>query len=189
VRWPAALPAANVPTMQRSTGYTLLELLVTLAVGAMLLALAVPAFTHLVLDSRLTSAVNRFVHGVYVARHEALKYGADVTLCRSASGKQCVQAGRWETGFIVFVNRDRDDPPRVDSGEPILQVEGRLPAGAILANRSAFVFRPWGRSVNGTLTFCDRRGNPRARAVVVSYTGRPRAASAAEANGALKCPA
>jgi len=175
--------------MLRSPGFTLLELLVTLAVGAVLLTLAVPAFNSVVLDSRLTSAVNRFVHGMYVARHEALKSGADVALCRSSSGTQCTPAGRWETGFIVFVNRDQDDPPRVDSGEPILQVEGRLPAGAILANRSAFVFRPWGRSVNGTLTFCDRRGNPSARAVVVSYTGRPRAASAGEANGAAKCPA
>ncbi len=175
--------------MLRSSGYTLLELLITLAAGAVLLTLAIPAFTNLVLDSRMTTAVNRFVHGMYVARHEALKSGADVALCRSPGGKQCTPMGRWETGFIVFVNRDRDDPPRVDTGEPILQVEGGMPVDTILANRSAFVFRPWGRSVNGTLTFCDRRGAGRARAVVVSYTGRPRATSAAEANGALKCPA
>ena len=148
--------------MLRSPGFTLLELLITLIVGLVLLTLAVPAFTSLVLDSRLTSAVNR---------------------------RQCTEVGRWETGVIVFVNRDGDDPPRVDAGEPILQVEGALPVGSILANRNAFVFRPWGRSVNGTLTFCDRRGAARARAVVVSYTGRPRATSAGDADGALKCPA
>lgn len=174
--------------MLRSPGFTLLELLVTLAVVALLLAMAVPAFTSLVLDARLTAAVNRVVHGVHVARHEAQKSGADVVLCRSTSGQQCVHSGGWHTGLIVFVNRDRDDPPQVDPGEPILQSEAALPLTAVLANRRAFVFRPWSRSVNGTLTFCDRRGTEQARAVVVSYTGRPRATSASTANGAMSCP-
>lgn len=174
--------------MPRSAGFTLFELLVTLALVALLLALAVPAFTGLALDARLTAAVNRVVHGIHVARHESLKSGADVVLCRSPSGRQCVDSGGWHAGLIVFVNRDRDDPPRVDAGEPILQSETPFPLTAVLANRRAFVFRPWSRSVNGTLTFCDRRGTAAARAVVVSYTGRPRATSAATANGALNCP-
>lgn len=175
--------------MPTAPGFTALELLVAMAVAAILLTLGVPAFTAQVLDARLTAAVNRVVHGMHVARQEALKSGADVVVCRSPSGRQCADSGDWRTGLIVFVNRDRDDPPRVDAGETVLQVEPAFPLDAILANRRAFVFRPWTRSVNGTLIFCDRRGVARARAVVVSYTGRPRATSAATANGALKCPA
>jgi len=175
--------------MELSRGLTALELLVAVAIGAILLAVAVPAFTEQVQNARLTGAVNRVVHGMHVARQEALKSGTDVVVCRSTNGRQCSGTGDWRTGLIVFQNRDGDDPAQVDAGEPILQAEAAFPIEAILANRRAFVFRPWTRSVNGTLTFCDRRGTPRARAVVVSYTGRPRATSAASANGAINCPA
>jgi type IV fimbrial biogenesis protein FimT len=174
--------------MFRAAGLTLPELLFTLAAAGILAVAAVPTFTGLVLDARLVAAVNRVVHGIHVARHEALKTGADVVLCRSPTGRQCTELGDWNAGFIVFVNRDRDDPPRVDGGEPVLQAERGFGLTTVVANRRAFVFRPWSRAVNGTLTFCDRRGNRAARAVIVSYTGRPRATSAATANGASKCP-
>ncbi len=175
--------------MHQSPGFTLIELLIAMAVGLILVTLAVPAFTTQVLNSRQTAAINRFVHGMQVARHAALTAEADVVLCRSTDGRQCRNSGNWADGLLVFVNRDRDDPPRVDPGERILQVEPALALPSILANRRAFVFRPWGlRSVNGTLTFCDRRGFPAARAVVVSYTGRPRATAATSAHGAMSCP-
>jgi type IV fimbrial biogenesis protein FimT len=180
----------SVTAVTGTRGFTALELLIAVAVTALLLTLAVPAFKAMVLDSRQAAAVNRFIHGMHVARHAALVSEADVVVCRSTDGRQCVHAGTWDTGLIVFVNRDRDDPPRVDAGEQILQVESGFMSHTILANRRAFIFRPWGlRSVNGTLTFCDERGTAGARAVVVSYTGRPRATSATAAKGALSCPA
>ncbi len=174
--------------MPRNAGYSLTELLVVLALAALLLGLAVPAFTNLVLDARLVAAVNRLVHGIHVARHEALKTGADVVLCRSRTGRQCTETGDFTQGLIVFVNRDRDDPPRVDAGETVLQAEPAFGLAMLSANRRTFVFRPFSRSVNGTFTACDRRGDRAARAVVVSYTGRPRAVPVAEADGARSCP-
>ncbi len=175
------------PPVQDSQGFTLVEMLLSLAVGAVLLALAAPLYTGLVHDARMTSAVNAFVHGIHVARHQSQALGADLVLCRSSSGEQCTPGTPWRDGYLVFVNRDRDSPPRVDSGEPILQRSGPFD-GAILANREVFVFRPYGlRSVNGTITLCDRRGQGAARAVIVSYTGRPRAVRAADSEGAIRC--
>ena len=175
--------------MQNQAGISLLELLLVSLLAGVLAALGIPAFSNLLLEADMVSQVNGYVHGMHVARQEAEKYGADVALCRSIDGKNCSHAQPWESGFIVFVNRDRDDPPQVDAGETLLQATPGYPGGVITANRNAFVFRPFGkRSVNGTLSFCDRRGSGAAKSVIVSYTGRPRAAAADAASNQLRCP-
>lgn len=174
--------------MQNQAGFSLLELLLVSLLAGVLATLAVPTFSKLQLDADMVAQVNRYVHGIHLARQEAEKYGTDVVLCRSTDGRTCRHAQPWQSGFIVFVNRDRDDPPQVDAGETLLQAGPGYPGGVITANRNAFVFRPFGkRSVNGTLSFCDRRGPDAARSVIVSYTGRPRAAAAAASNQ-FKCP-
>ena len=173
--------------MPRHCGFSLVELLLVLALGAALLALAIPSFRDLQQDARITAAVNQLVHGIHLARHQSYALGKDVVLCRSSTGMQCTPGQPWSSGHIIFVNRDRDNPPRVDADEPIIERVGPF-RGTIVANRAAFVFRPYRlRSVNGTFTLCDGRGEARARAVVVSYTGRPRAVPAAEADGAITC--
>lgn len=175
--------------MPRSAGYTLVEYLLCLALVALLAALSAPGISALRLDSRMTATVNDFIHGMHAARVAAQTRGQEVALCRSADGRRCSATASWQDGFVVFVNRDRDSPPQVDAGEPLLVTGGRTPDILIQANRSAFIFRPFGkRSVNGTLTFCDHRGPARARSVIVSYTGRPRAAAASTSSGPFTCP-
>lgn len=167
----------------------MLELLLVSLLAGVLAMLAVPAFSSLLLDADMVTQVNRYVHGIHLARQEAEKYGTDVVLCRSTDGKNCNHALSWQSGFIVFVNRDRDDPPQVDASETLLQISPAYSRGEITANRTAFIFRPYGkRSVNGTLHFCDRRGPEAAKSVIVSYTGRPRAAAADPASNQLRCP-
>lgn len=176
--------------MQRPAGFSLLELLVGLAVAALLLAAAVPAFRATVADARRTAAVNALVRAAHGARVAAATRGVDTVLCRSRDGRQCWPTGNWAAGFIVFANTDRDNPPRVDPGEAVLLVGDPYAAGSITANRSTFVFRPPGRrSVNGTFVVCDRRGISAARLVVVNTGGRPRTAAPADAPTPITCPA
>jgi type IV fimbrial biogenesis protein FimT len=89
---------------------------------------------------------------------------------------------------MVFVNTDDDRPPNRALDEALLYFHAPQTTGSISANRRLFEFRPFGwRSTNGTVTFCDDRGNAHARAVIVSYTGRPRVAAEGPGGRALKC--
>lgn len=143
---------------------------------------------HLLADARRIEAINGLVHAIHLARTEAIKQGVDIVLCPSGGGGQCQPDGAWQDGYLVFANRDRDDPPRVGPGDAILQ-HGDAFRGRITANRAAFVFRPHGRrAVNGTLRVCGEQGPSHARAVIVSYTGRPRTAPVSATDAAAACP-
>lgn len=155
---------------------SLWELLVTLALAVALAALAIPGLTALTLDNRRVADINAFVTAVQLARSEAAKRGQPVLLCKTADTARCGGPGvSWHSGWMVFVNEDDAEPPRRSAGEPLLFVYRPGSEGPISGNRTTFRFRAflW-RSTNGTITFCDRRGSPSARAVIVSYTGRPR---------------
>src|SRR5215472_6004423 len=81
-------------------GFTLVEMLVAIAVLAVLLALAAPSFTNASLPSKLRSVANSLVGAAQLARSEAIKRDAVVTLCVSADGATC-GAGNWSQGWIV----------------------------------------------------------------------------------------
>lgn len=77
----------------------------------------------------------------------------------------------------MFENTDRDSPPRVDPGEPILVSHTTHQQFHITANRKGFTFRAtFLRATNGTIVVCDRENRISPKALVISYTGRPRVA-------------
>ncbi len=168
-------------------GMTLIELLLVVSVVAILLANALPSFRETIMNSRRTAAINELVGTIQFARGEAAKRNREVVLCPSGGGRQCT-ADSWNLGWLVFANLDADSPARLDKGEPLLHVKPARDGLKITANRLAFRFRPLGvRSVNGTITFCDSRGAQSARAVIISYTGRPRVSARDASNQRLQC--
>lgn len=185
------------------SGFTIWELLTSVTVTAVVLGLGLPAAQNIVLDAKLSASVQSFVSAVQFARTEAAKRGRGVILCQSTDQRRCTGSNDYASGWIV-ISAPLDDvlddvpddvPDGALEGAPdearspvVLRVGAPRLVGSILANRTAFEFRPYlKRSTNGTLTFCDRRGAERARAVIVSYTGRPRITSSGQRP--LRCPA
>lgn len=175
--------------MPRSAGYTLWELLYTLALAGVIVGLGAPSLSRFVLESRLSADVNGLVTAIQLARSEAAKRGRPVVLCKTRDRWTCGGVElEYGAGWMVFVNVDGRRPPERSATEPLLYAHEPRVTGPITSNRAAFEFRPFHRrSTNGTVTFCDRRGETAARAVIVSYTGRPRVSGRGPGNRRLRC--
>lgn len=149
----------------RARGFTLVELMVTVVVLVVLVSVAVPSFDNIQLSSRLTSYSTDLVAGSQLARSEAIKRNAPVTLCASSNGTACATNGQWEAGWIVI------------SGTQVIQKQPATASGYQMRDSgglSALTFEATG--VGGTaanITIC--RASPlgtQERVVKISATGR-----------------
>lgn len=105
-RLPTPQPAARTAQVR---GFTVVELAVTLAVGAILLALAIPSLSSYVRSTRVVSEANGFVGALNRARAEALIQLGNVRLCASNTATTC--SGTWNDGWILFNDCDTDGVP------------------------------------------------------------------------------
>ena len=165
--------------MSRDAGLSLTELVFTVGLASIILALALPALEQTVRVNRLVAEANKLVRAVHLAKNEAAKHYREVVICPSFDGSACANdKTAWQQGWLVFVNLDKDRPARVGENEPILLAHRVLPHVEVSANRTNFAFHHYARrSTNGTIVFCSAQKKALAKAVIVSYTGRPRVAS------------
>jgi type IV fimbrial biogenesis protein FimT len=158
-------------------GFTLYELLITIILIAMISGLAIPSFAAGIARQRQRAEIDALFHAVHLARKESIMRRKVVSLCPSLDERSCSPGRDWSSGWLMFENKDRDSPPRIDANEPILahhRVDGDV---RITANRKGFTLRAtFLRATNGTFVFCDPKSRITPRALVVSYTGRPRVA-------------
>lgn len=115
----------NLPLIRRhfSRGFTAIELMVTVAILAVLAGLAAPSFNPIIERWRVRQVSEELQSTFYFARSEAIKRGGNVTILRSDEGGGCTAVGTdtslWSCGWIVFADMDNDG--KQDSGEDTLQ--------------------------------------------------------------------
>lgn len=133
-----------------ASGMTMTELLITLAVLAVLMMVAVPSFKDASLGSRLSAAANDLLASVQLARSEAIKRNVAVTLCASADGTTCAASGGWEQGWIIV------------AAAAVIQVQQGLPDGYLLTQTGGtnpLSFQPIGIGATAA-TFTACRDDP-----------------------------
>ena len=170
-------------------GYTLYELLLTVTLVAILMGLAIPSFGNIVANGRIRTEIDALFHAVHIARKESIMRRSVVSICPSNDGVDCSAELDWSQGWILFNNADRDEPPRVDTDEAVLQVHKSSSDVRIRANRRGFTLRATHkRATNGTIIVGDRNNRGTPRALVVIYTGRPRVTVEDRRGDAYSCP-
>ena len=87
---------------QRVQGFTLLELLVTIAVAAILLAIAIPSYRSVVQRNAMAATVNDLVGALNYARSQSVTRGTPVFICKSEDQANCTEGGGWEQGWLIF---------------------------------------------------------------------------------------
>lgn len=174
---------------RRTEAHTLYELLVTLAIAAIVLSVGLPSFSRLIADQRLRAQIDPLFHAIHLARKISIARRQVATLCPSIDGEHCSGQYDWSPGWILFVNVDRDWPAERDDNEPLLRWHQGDKRVQVVANRRSFTLRATElRATNGTLVVCDRAKRTPNRGLVVSYTGRPRVALARSDGSAYRCP-
>jgi type IV fimbrial biogenesis protein FimT len=169
--------------LRHSGGFTLIELMVVIAVSAILLAVAAPNFSAALISNRLGSQANDLIADLRLGRSEAATRGAWVVVCPSADGGTTCSASAadWAKGRVVFVDSDRSGTRATT--EPVLRSIAALSGATSMASTgftdAIITFSPYGGllqggvpAASGTFKLCSS-SSATGRQVRVDASGRP----------------
>lgn len=150
----------------------MIELLVTIAIAAILLGLGVPSFIDFMVRNRLTTYNNDFVAALATARSEAIRRGTTVSVCKRSSDTSCV-GGTWSNGWLVVVNTGDVNPATTAPSGPVIRVHEGLSDGYTLNGNANFknyvTYRADGSAnQSGTFVFCHDSDTAGARTAILT---------------------
>jgi len=171
----------NKTATNTNSGFSLVELMVTVALISVVVAFAIPSMTEFSKNDRLTTNVNTLVGHLAYARSEAVKRSVQVSLCVSSNSSTAAPSctgGNWEDGWMIYIDADGDNA--FTAGEEVLRVQAALEgnntlvSGGGIVNQVIYDYRGFA-AATGTFLLCDNRPGPYGKTVTISNTGRVRA--------------
>jgi len=170
------------PAPQRKAGFTLVELMIAVAIVAILAAIALPSFQSSLRSNRAATATNEMLASLSLARSEAIRNNRGASICPSADGAAC--SASWDDGWIVWVDANEDNT--VNPGENVIRFSrgnDRLEVGSTAGvyrfdSRGRRAVPAGGAPENITLQPDECGGHDFRRTLLVSPTGQVRKAGA-----------
>lgn len=172
-------------------GYTLIELLVTLAVASILITSAFPSFSALIAQERSTALTNTLAGALAYARSEAITKQATIVTCQSNNGNECNKSENWHNGWIIFI--DNNNNKQREQEETLLRVYAAADNGTKATFKGStgirhyMKYKPSGRAhPNGSFLIC----NPDigvGKALIMTHVGRLRLSKKQTDGSAIIC--
>jgi len=161
--------------MKYRQGWTIIELLMVLAITSLLVGMAVPPFTAMLDNYRASSKLNQIYHLFNYSRQQAVIHGQFVTVCPSRNRRQCI--GDWTAPIIAFIDSNTDEEI---NGDDRLLRELAFAGGSQgiefrASSRKQFLqFKASGVSngIAGSLMICEKSHSLYKNKLVLSLTGR-----------------
>jgi type IV fimbrial biogenesis protein FimT len=174
----------------------MIELMVTVSVAAVVLAVAIPSFEAVINSNRLSTAANEMMAAVQSARMEAIRSSRRTVLCLSpapeASAPACNAAGA--TGWIVFRDDNKDGNPAASEVVRATTIRQQVQTKASAAFGNRVTFRPDGLAYDAggaplaaAIAFCVPARQPAQNILYVNIAGGSRVAIVKNSGGG-SCP-
>ena len=161
----------------RDAGFTLIELIITMAVLAICAGVALPSLRSFMEQQRTLAAISSLTSHMSLARMAAVTRNQRTVLCPSRNGNSCEAGTDWSTGWMLFLDEDGNRQP--DSGDEVLRMDleptSRHLRVVSTVGRQQLRYLPDGSSAgsNLTISICNKAGDVLGR-VIVNNMGRPR---------------
>jgi type IV fimbrial biogenesis protein FimT len=163
--------------MPKCKGFTLIELMVSIAIFVIIASIAIPNLSSFIIQTRVDNEIYQLQRLLFIARNHAIHLGVNVTVCPLGTDQQCNT--QWQNDISVFIDLNQDKRYDVTIDERLITVKSAINPDDKLQygiGRNTIIYAPTGQlsgyGQNGTFKYCPSADIDLSRGIVVARSGR-----------------